>query len=142
MKSKLNNEVTYKNVKPNKKDYWNLFNSTGWNDEYKFTIEELDSAITNSWYAISAYLENNLIGYGRIISDGIHHALIADLIILPTFQNRGFGSEILNKLLKKCNSNNIRDIQLFSSKGKYHFYEKFGFEKRDNNAPGMDFKHN
>ena len=118
-----------------------MFDSTGWNTSYKFTIDELSKAIENSWYSISAYLNGNLIGYGRIISDGVHHALIVDLIILPKYQGNGIGSNILKKLLKKCTKKNIRDIQLFSAKGKFKFYENFGFKKRNENAPGMEFKY-
>jgi ribosomal protein S18 acetylase RimI-like enzyme len=141
MSIKLINIIDYNNRKPQIADYWNLFESTGWNDEYKFTIDELNSAIENSWYSVSAYINNKLIGYGRIISDGIHHALIVDLIISPEFQSKGIGSEILRRLLGKCTENNIRDIQLFSAKDKFKFYEKFGFEKRNENAPGMGYKY-
>ncbi|MBQ4821860.1 GNAT family N-acetyltransferase [Aquimarina sp. MMG016] len=141
MPNKLLKPVEYKITKPGIDQYWTLFDSTGWNDVCKFTIEELDIAIENSWYSVSAYLEGILIGFGRIISDGIHHALIVDLIISPDYQGKGIGSEILKRLLEKCTGNNIRDIQLFSAKEKFKFYEKFGFQKRAENAPGMEYKY-
>lgn len=139
--NRLTKKIEYKLTKPNIIKYWDLFQSTGWNADYKFTIEDLDSAIENSRYSISVYLKNNLIGYGRIISGGIHHALIVDLIISPDYQGKGIGSELLKKLLEKCIQNKIRDIQLFSAKDKFKFYEKFGFEKRNENSPGMEFKY-
>jgi hypothetical protein len=43
--------------------------------------------------------------------------------------------------VQKCKGNNIRDIQLFAAKDKSEFYEKFGFEKRPINAPGMQLKY-
>lgn len=61
----------------------------------------MNHAIENSWYSISAYNKEELIGYGRVISDGVHHALIVDLIIAPKYQSKGIGSEILRRLLKK-----------------------------------------
>ena len=75
-----------------------------------------------------------------MIADGIHHALIVDLIIHPDFQRKGLGSNLLDMLVKKCKEHNIRDIQLFSAKDKFVFYENHGFIKRPENAPGMELK--
>jgi len=91
---------------------------------------------------MSIYDSDKLIGFGRVIADGVHHALIVDLIIHPDYQSKGFGSRLLDKLVSKCKKNKIRDIQLFSAKDKYAFYEKFGFEKRPDNAPGMQLRNN
>ena len=126
---------------PDAKKYWDLFQTTGWNLEYKFSIHELAKAIENSWYAVSIYRANDLVGFGRIIADGIHHAFIVDMIIHPDFQGKGIGSLLLNKLVKKCKDNKIRDIQLFAAKDKSEFYEKLGFEKRPQDAPGMQLRY-
>ena len=139
MLNDLKNRIKYETERPNIDQYWILFNSTGWNKEYKFSIEELETAIEKSWYSISVYINQKLIGFGRILSDGIHHALIVDLIIYPKYQGNGIGSEILKRLLRVCTEKNIRDIQLFSATGKSKFYEKYGFQKRNENSPGMEY---
>jgi ribosomal protein S18 acetylase RimI-like enzyme len=139
MQNSYSENIDYKTTNPNIEEYWSLFNSTGWNVDYKFSIEELLTAIERSWYSISAYSEDRLIGYGRIISDGIHHAFIIDLIVSPSCQGNGIGSELLKKLIQKCTQHNIRDIQLFSAKNKFEFYEKYGFQKRLEDSPGMQF---
>lgn len=139
--NKMKNTVTYDEKLPDKNKYWDLFKTTGWNKEYNFSIQDLADAIKNSWYSISIYSSDNLIGFGRVIADGVHHALIVDLIIHPDYQEKGLGSELLERLVNKCKDNNIRDIQLFAAKDKYAFYEKFGFEKRPINAPGMQLKY-
>ncbi len=136
----MQDSIIFEEKLPDCEKYWNLFLTTGWNKEYNFTIHELDPAIQNSWYAISIYHAENLIGFGRIISDGVHHALIVDLIIHPDYQGKGIGSKLLDILVRKCKENNIRDIQLFAAKDKFEFYERYGFEKRPLNAPGMQLK--
>jgi ribosomal protein S18 acetylase RimI-like enzyme len=126
------------------KKYWDLFQTTGWNQEYNFSIQDLAEAIQNSWYAVSIYDSNDsndLIGFGRVIADGVHHALIVDLIIHPDYQAKGLGSKLLARLVQKCKDNKIRDIQLFAAKDKFAFYEKYGFEKRPSDAPGMQLKY-
>lgn len=133
-------DLTLNNVLPGKEEYYNLFTTTGWNNDYNLTPEELHKSIQSSWKHLSVYSKSNLIGFGRIISDGILHAVIVDLIIHPNFQKKGIGAIILKGLIKVCKEKNIRDIQLFAAKGKYGFYEKFGFVKRPIDAPGMDYK--
>lgn len=63
--------------------------------------------------------------------------MIYEMIIFPEYQGKGIGKEILNMLVEKCKTNNIRDIQLFCAKGKREFYEKYGFVARQEDAPGM-----
>ena len=141
MTDKIQGIIIFKETLPDIKEYWNLFQTTGWNQEYNFSIQDLANAIQNSWYSMSIYDSDKLIGFGRVIADGVHHALIVDLIIHPDYQNKGLGNILLDKLVSKCKKNKIRDIQLFSAKDKYAFYEKFGFEKRPDNAPGMQLRY-
>jgi len=136
----MNTTITYEEILPNIEDYWNLFGTTGWNEKYQFTKEDLQKAITNSWYAVSAYNGKKLVGFGRVIADGVHHALIVDMIVHPEHQGKGIGATVLDKLVKKCLENKIRDIQLFAAEDKYGFYEKYNFERRSENAPGMYYK--
>ena len=58
------------------------------------------------------------------------------------FQRQGIGSKILNMLLRVCKEKKIRDIQLFSAKGKSNFYIKNDFVPRDLDAPGMEYLYN
>ncbi len=131
---------TYNNQIPEKDAYFRLLLTTGWNEHYLFTADEAHLALNGSWYCVSAYSDNELVGFGRVISDGIHHALIADLIVFPDFQDKGIGSTILKMLIDRCEQNRIRDVQLFSAKGKAGFYERFGFISRQPDAPGMERK--
>jgi ribosomal protein S18 acetylase RimI-like enzyme len=137
MNTKKQETILFKESLPDGNDYWELFQTTGWNQRYNFSALDLSNAIRNSWYAISIYESTQLIGFGRVIADGVHHALIVDIIIHPEFQNRGLGSKLLDKLVAKCKDCKIRDVQLFSAKDKHPFYEKFGFVVRPNDAPGM-----
>ena len=61
------NRIVYKENLPDIKDYWDLFETTGWNQEYNFSIEDLANAIQNSWYSISLYDADKLIGFGRVV---------------------------------------------------------------------------
>jgi len=132
--------LTFRSSLPDQQDFFDLFNTTGWNQNYQLNSRELYQALENSWYISSAYQSEKLLGFGRIICDGIVHALILDLIVHPDFQNKGIGGQILDQLVKKCKQHQIRDIQIFCARGYAGFYEKRGFRKRPDDAPGMEFK--
>ena len=130
--------IQYKTDLPDLNQYFLLFNSAGWNEDYKLTKEELYSTLKKSYYNVPVYDNEKLIGFGRVISDGVLHAMIHEMIVLPEYQGTSIGREILNMLVKECLKNNIRDIQLFCAKGKRKFYEKYGFGARSEEEPGME----
>lgn len=129
--------LEYKSENPTIDQFRDLFLMTGWNEEYHLTVVELAKALQASWFTISVYQGERLIGFGRVVSDGVLHAMVYDLIVDPEFRCKGVGSEILNRLVKRCQSANIRDIQLFCVRGKRAFYEKRGFVARSEEGPGM-----
>ncbi|MDR1594867.1 MAG: GNAT family N-acetyltransferase [Prevotellaceae bacterium] len=132
-------KAKYLNKIPDKNSFYRLFETTGWNQEEKKSKDELYSAIQKSWFNISVYDEDNLIGFGRIISDGFLHAFIVDLIVEPDYQRCGIGTKLLNCLVDRLKQNGINDIQLFCAKGKKQFYLKNNFVDRPNDAPGMEY---
>ena len=136
----LSNEIIFSTKFPKQEEYCELFETTGWNKDYKLTSEELHLSIQNSSYCISAYNNEKLVGFGRMLSDGIVHAVIFDVIILPEFQRKGIGNKIMEKLLEECKKNKIRDIQLFCADGKIEFYKNFGFKARPEECPGMEIR--
>jgi len=119
--------------------FWSLFESTGWNEEYRIVKEDLAKAVRNSWFEVAAYDGDHLVGYGRVVTDGVLHAMIYDLITDRDYRGAGIGSEVLERLVKECKRGGIRDVQLFCARGKREFYEKRGFHARSEDAPGMDY---
>ena len=125
---------------PAEQAVYDLFLTTGWNDAYRISSGEFLDTLRHSWYCLSAYDGDKLVGFGRMLCDGVLHALILDLIIHPGWQGKGLGGEVLSRLVDKCREHGIRDIQLFSVKGKSAFYRKMGFRERPEGAPGMEIK--
>jgi GNAT superfamily N-acetyltransferase len=130
-------QVTYSDGKPDSAAYLALFKTTGWNAMYRCTAAELEESLRKSWYVISAYHDTVLIGAGRLVSDGVLYAVVFDMIVTPHWQGRGIGSEILKRLLDRCEAAGIRDVLLFAARGTEGFYRRHGFIPRAQDAPGM-----
>ncbi len=132
--------IEYKATRPEADQYRALFETTGWNSDYRADAQELGRALDNSWYVVAAYDGDELVGIGRVTSDGVLYAMIYDLIVRPAYQGKGIVSTILRKLVNQCKAADLREIQLFSAMGKATFYGRRGFVKRPENAPGMQVK--
>jgi GNAT superfamily N-acetyltransferase len=138
--TKRDHMITLNDHLPDKDSYLKLFGTTGWNEEYHANAEDLARALRNSWIAISAYDGDRLVGFGRVVSDQVLHAMIYDMIVHPEYQGKGIGRMILDALVSRCRQHGINDVQLFCATGKRAFYEKNGFEARSVEAPGMQLK--
>ena len=112
------------------KDYCNLRKCVEWSS---FSVEQAQKALNNSLYTVIAVENNQTVGMGRLIGDGMYY-LIVDIIVHPAYQGKGVGSKITNMLIKYANDvtpvGGRSSIQLIAEKGKEAFYEKMGFNPR------------
>jgi len=108
-----------------------LYDAVGWGS-YDNEISKI--ALDNTFYSVSVYDNEKIIGYGRIIGDEICFLYIHDVMVVPEYQSKKIGTMIMNKLLEKINEvrklNPDLRVYLGASKNKEGFYEKFGFIKR------------
>lgn len=132
-------EIEYSHVPPVIDNLYSLFQTTGWYKDNPINPTELAQAVANSQLTISAYADGKLVGFGRLVTDGVLHAMIYEMIVEPSYQGKGIGKKILQRLVDHCLQQNIRDIQLFCARGKRGFYEKLGFAIRPEDAPGMQY---
>lgn len=110
-----------------------LYDAVGWGS-YETKISQ--KALTNTIYSVSVYNDDKIVGFGRIIGDGICFLYIHDVMVNPEYQNKKIGTQIMNKLLDKINKIKLENpyvrVYLGASKGKEKFYERFGFITREN----------
>lgn len=120
-----------------------LYDLVGWGSYDK---EISKKALNNTYYSVSIYDENKIIGYGRLIGDGICFMHIHDVMVIPEYQNKKIGTSIMNKLLEKIKEikkeNPDLRVYLGASKGKEGFYKKFGFIERRNADLGAGMIYN
>ena len=108
-----------------------LYDSVGWGS---YDNEITQKALDNTFYSVSIYDDDKIIGYGRLIGDTICFLYIQDIMVKPEYQGNKIGTLIMNKLLEKVNQikkeNPELRVYLGASKNREKFYERFGFVKR------------
>jgi GNAT superfamily N-acetyltransferase len=132
--------IEYRLSKPTVHEYKHLFESTGWTSSIAITDDVLQKAIDRSWFWVSVYNDEKLIGIGRLVSDGALYAFVCDMIVLPAYQKKGIGTAILKILKEQCLKSGIQRVWLFAATGRAEFYTRNGFEIRPVDAPGMQMK--
>lgn len=107
-----------------------------------YDIETTRKLLKHTLYSVSVYDDNKIIGYGRLIGDGIVFIFIRDVMVVPKYQLKNVGTNIMNKLLEKVNEikqeNPYVRVYLGASKGKEDFYRKFGFITRSEAGLGEE----
>ena len=81
---------------------------------------------TASASVLFVYDEEQLVGFGRAISDGFIQSAIYDVAVLPEYQGQGIGRQIIERIvasLPGCN------FILYAAPGKEGFYGKLQFRK-------------
>lgn len=99
-----------------------LYKDAGWWEERK--MQDIEKMLKQD-ISIGAWIDDNLIGFARAISDGKFRAYIEDVVIHNEFQNTGIGTELVSKLLNELT--HIDVISLFCGEDLISFYEKNNF---------------
>ena len=128
MTSRIANIIDYRVEPPaDFKELLDLYKALGWNS-LNLTADGLEQMCMNIWYEVYCFMENKLIGMGRVISDGVITGIICGVCVLPDYQSKGIGKEIISRLIKYCEQNRVIP-QLLCVETLEPYYEKLGFKK-------------
>jgi len=101
---------------------------------------QIEKALRNCLYFVSAEVDGEVVGMGRIVGDGAKIVYIQDVFIKPEFQGKGIGKAIMADLMNYIKENAVVDttitIGLMSAREKEGFYKKLGFRERPNEKEG------
>lgn len=96
-------------------------------------VEFVKSALRNDLYDVVALINDEVVGMGRLVGDGVMYWYLQEIVVLPKYQGQGIGTAIVNKLLNYIQEHtpegNFTSVGLTAAEGKEGFYERFGFSK-------------
>jgi len=105
-----------------------LYRSAGWWRENEASRAAIPAMIRGSFcFLVAKSPERDIVGMGRVLSDGASDAYIQDVAVLERFRQRGIGREIVRRLAERCREARIGWIGLVAEPGTQEFYEPLGF---------------
>ena len=90
------------------------------------TIYDLKKCLANSDVIVSLWVGNEIVGFGRALTDGVYRGVLWDIVIDQEHQGKGFGTLIVEKLLSSKKIKNTQKLYLMTT-NKKKFYSQFGF---------------
>ena len=103
----------------------NLFNSnTSWaQDRNK---QSLQAMLSHSDIVVSAWIEKELIGFGRATTDKSYRAILWDVVVDKDYQRLGIGKKIVESILKNSLVSKTEKVYIMTTHCE-DFYTKMGF---------------
>ena len=92
------------------------------------TIHDLKKCLANSDVIISLWVGNEIVGFGRALTDGIYRGVLWDIVIDQNHQGKGFGKLIIKNLLSSRKIKNTKKLYLMTTNKKL-FYSQFEFKE-------------
>ena len=92
------------------------------------TIIDLKKCLSNSDVIVSLWVGDEIVGFGRALTDGIYRGVLWDIVIDQNHQGKGFGSLIIQNLISSKKIQNTKKIYLMTSNKKL-FYSQFNFKE-------------
>ena len=91
-------------------------------------IADIKKCLANSDVIVSIWIHNEIVGFGRALSDGIYRGVLWDIIIDQNHQGKGYGKIIVNTLLGSKKIQNTKKIYLMTTNKKL-FYSQVDFKE-------------
>jgi len=121
---------------PTVEEYLALREAVGWSRPSREVVE---LALKNTLHSVCALFDDIVVGMGRVVGDGGLYFYIQDVMVVPALQRQGVGELVMDSLMDYLREKASPDayIGMMAAKGSTGFYERFGFEKRPEEGPGM-----
>ena len=92
------------------------------------TTHDLKKCLANSGVIVSIWVDKEIVGFGRALTDGIYRGVLWDIVIDKNHQGKGFGTLILKNLLSSKKIKNTKKLYLMTT-NKKRFYSQFSFKE-------------
>lgn len=114
----------------------NLYKETGWwgagDDEEPDMVRGI---VSGSHCFLAVFLDGDLIGMGRAISDRTSDAYIQDVVVKASFRGGGIGSGIVRRIVDRLHGDGLFWIGLIAEGGSHPFYKQLGFSMMEHALP-------
>ena len=98
------------------------------------------NALKNAFHITCVRDGGRAVGMIRVLSDGSYANFITDVIVIPEYQHKGIGTELMRRTVEYMRSTispgETIVLYLMSATGKEPFYRRFGFRERPNEVWG------
>ena len=112
-----------------------LYRDAGWWKESRHARKIIPAMIRGSdCFLVAETGKGEIVGMGRVLSDGASDGYIQDVVVRSDFQSKGVGKEIMSRLVRHCKERGLEWIGVISCSRTRNFYFRLGFRELENHA--------
>jgi GNAT superfamily N-acetyltransferase len=121
---------------PTVEEYRRLRDAVGWGS---MSDEGLEAGLASALYSCVILFDDRAVACGRVIGDGAMYFYVQDVIVLPEFHGRGLGARVMDGVERYLEgvARPGAFIGLMAAQNVEGFYERYGFQRRPDDRPGM-----
>ena len=108
-------------------DVLHLYQAVGWTN-YTHQSEMLEQALSHSLATYLARDGEEIVGLVRLVGDGFSSVFVQDLIVLPSYQRQGIGSDLMKQALSDYKDAYQIQLATEQTEKTLGFYRSLGFE--------------
>lgn len=102
-----------------------LFNQVGWHDK-THDIKRLKAMIDNSQIVVTAWKDEEMIGFARCVTDFVFNGQINNVVVDERYRGKGIGKQLIRRILDSCKQ--VTYI-LRGDPENEEFYRRMGFQE-------------
>ena len=108
-------------------DVLHLYQAVGWTN-YTNQPQMLEQAMSHSLANYLARDGEKIVGLVRLVGDGFSSVFVQDLIVLPSYQRQGIGSNLMKEALSDYKDAYQIQLATEQTEKTLDFYRSLGFE--------------
>jgi GNAT superfamily N-acetyltransferase len=102
-----------------------LREAVGWNRR----DEDYPAALSGYWATVGGFdTTSQLVAWCAILSDGVRHAVLIDVIVHPALQRQGVGLALVARAIEHIQAHNITLVHVDFIPEHTTFYQRCGFQ--------------
>jgi len=107
-----------------------LYNSVGFGVPERFSVDQklFGQMFGPGCFGFFVFVEGQLIGAARVLSDDVIAACVLELVVHPDWQEKGVGTALINTIKNRFSHTGI---YLHAFLGQHVFFEKNGIKPRE-----------
>ena len=108
-------------------DVLHLYQAVGWTN-YTNQPQMLEQSLAHSLAIYVARDGEKIVGLVRLVGDGFSSVFVQDLIVLPSYQRQGIGSDLMKEALRDYKDAYQVQLATEQTEKNVGFYRSMGFE--------------
>ncbi len=102
-----------------------LLRQTSWANQR--SLEGIQKMLEGTPLTLGAWEDDRLVGFVRVMTDGIYRALIDDVVVEESKRGTGIGSELMRRAIERLAE--VEEVFLRCGEHVVPFYERHRFER-------------